>query len=179
MATAQIRTLDAGIAADIAPFLATEGFTYDRRHRTFRKEARECTQLINFQVGTRSMEGLFAVNLGIYHPKYREDPDSVSPKVPEECHCLIRERLSVLRDTMLTSIFRSRLTRIETSLKWWLTTATDLWWTFSENSSETQRSLTAVLDLLRRKGLTWLDKNCGVEMLRELHEEQSQRVRKI
>lgn len=179
MTTDRIKTLDAGIAADVAPFLKTEGFTYDRKRRTFMKEAFGCTQIIHFQVGVRSLEGSFSVNLGIYRPIYRANSSAIAPKVPEECHCLIRERLSVLRDALLTTFFRSRLAQTDTPLAWWLTTPTDQWWRFSGCPKETQRSLRVVQDLLRTKGLAWLNMKTSVATLREMHEKRSHHATKI
>lgn len=178
MSSTRIITLECGIASEIAPMLIQRGFAYDRKQRTFRRPVGACVQIIHFQVGTRFMDGFFSVNLGIYHPIYREDPSSGAPKIPEECHCLVRERLSALRDTTLTRLFRPRFARVDNFLKWWLTTPADVWWKFSENYGETAESVLSVLHLLQSKGVAWLDEKSSEAVLRQIHEEQQRRMGK-
>ena len=179
MTSARLKELEKSISTEVSPVLRQEGFVFDRRMRTFRRQVGSCFQIINFQLGTRSMEGHFTVNLGIYHPVYREDPNSECPEFPEESHCLIRERLSLLRDTTLTKIFRHKFKQVDSFLKWWLTTPTDVWWKFSEAPGQTRNSMAAVLTLLQARGLPWLEAACSVEKLRTIHGEHQRRRGKI
>lgn len=85
------------IRAVVAPALEDTGFDFDGS-RTFRRfvPGTQYVQIVNFQLGQRSMEGRFTVNLGVYHPEHcaaRDEPRKVT-----DAHCLPdhRERLGVL-----------------------------------------------------------------------------------
>ena len=179
MTSPRIKKLEDIISAVVAPVLEGAEFAFDKRKRTFRRQVGVCTQIVNFQAGVRSMEGLFAVNLGVYHPIYREDSSKIAPQFPEEPHCLIRERLSVLRDTMITRLFPARFKKSDSFFKWWLATPTDLWWKFSEESGTTVESLSKVLMLLQSRGIAWLEANTQEARLREIHEYIQRRLGKI
>src|SRR5437773_9154548 len=64
MATDRMRALEDGIKQFIKPEMIAQSFSYDSSTRTFRRPCRECTQIVNFQAGVRTMAGKFTVNLG-------------------------------------------------------------------------------------------------------------------
>jgi len=113
------------------------------------------------------MEGQFTVNLGVYHPEYRDSakykPVSDHPK---EYDCLVRARLSTLRDTPITRSFRPRIHSPDTFLKWWLVTADDKWWPFSEDEGQVERQLESLCSLLLNTGLEWLERHSDPTLLK-------------
>ena len=171
MSTARIKALDAAIRQALKPHLSEQGFAYDAGSRTFRRKVADCTQIINVQVGVRSAEGYFTVNLAAFHPEYWVDArNSLAPEKPMEFHCLERERLSILRDTVLTRMFRPRIHSPDNFLKWWLVTPRDKWWPFSSNEIQNVRELESLSELLLTRGIHWLDTNSTATVLRTAYE---------
>ena len=173
MATDRMWALEHGIKQFIKPEMVGQSFSYDSSTRTFRRPCRECTQIVNFQVGVRTRAGKFTVNLGVFHPQYREVAAAeVHPDPPREFDCLMkfRRRLSALRYTRLTRFFQSRIHNTDSFLKWWLVTPTDKWWPFSPDESQVANQLSSVRELLFTKGLDWLNQNSDVTQLRAAHE---------
>jgi hypothetical protein len=172
MSTESLKALDAAIRAVLQPQLAELGFQYEASSRTFRKKVGECTQIVNFQVGLRSLEGRFTVNLGVFHPDVRTDTGtSLMPQKPREFHCLARVRLAVLRDTPVTRLFRPFISKPDTSLKWWLITPSDSWWPFTADEAANSGQLTKLRGLLLTRGTSWLDARSDVAALRRAVEQ--------
>ncbi len=160
MTTDRIKVLTAAIRQRLKPVLFAHGFVCDQNARTFRKSVAGCTQIINVQVGVRSLQGQFTINLGVYHPEFRADayfaPVSSHPM---EHQCVVRRRLSSLRETGLTRLFRSWIRSEDSFLKFWLLTPGDKWWPFSADEQQIASSIASVETLLLAKGLDWLAQN--------------------
>ena|SRR5690606_13550629 len=81
----------------VVPALKEAGFVFDGS-RTFRRFVQDTkyVQIVNFQLGVRSMKERFTVNLAVYHPEHCAS--LVEPKKVTDAHCLPghRERLGVL-----------------------------------------------------------------------------------
>lgn len=169
MTSERIKVLERSIREVLETDLRSRRFVYDRNSRTFRKEAGDCTQIINFQAGLRSLEGRFAVNLAVYHPLYSLDSivGKKSPK-PRDYDCVVRVRLSMLRDTVFTRLF-SRLIQRPNSIITWLATPTDSWWSFDDGEMVVRSELNTVLKLLNNKGFSWLERNSDIAVLKEAH----------
>jgi hypothetical protein len=179
MATERMRALEDGIKQLIKPEMAEQSFSYDSATRTFRRPCGECTHIVNFQVGVRLMEGKFTVNLGVFHPEYRDRAAAQGHgKPPREFDCLMefRRRLSTLRSTPLTSFFQSRIRNTDRFLKWWLVTPTDKWWPFTADTSQVAKQLTSVSKLLFTRGLDWLNRNSDVTRLKAAHEKRKPKI---
>ena len=163
-----LKALGAALRSSLEPMLASHGFSFEPGTRTFRRAAGDCTQILNVQVGVRSMEGRFTVNLGVFHPQYNAIVihGGALPDKPLEYQCVVRERLSVLRDTILTRYFRPRIEKKDTFLKFWLTTPTDEWWRFSSSEAQITSELAAVQRLLLERGLPWLQQHSDVAVLK-------------
>lgn len=158
MSTARIKALDAAIRETLKPDLEAQGFKYEAGSRTFRKPVGECTQVINVQVGVRSMEGRFTINLGVYHPSHRSGADGVPPtKSPKESDCRERKRLGGLRDTFFSKFFRGEVGDDANFLKWWLATPSDKWWSFTSDEQHNARQLSSLKELLMTRGTAWLN----------------------
>jgi len=168
--TSRIIVLERGVVEQLKPFLEKRGFTYEPRTRTFRRVSDELTQIIDIQVGQRSMEGSFTVNLGVFHPRYFDKTiDKAPPANPREFHCLAeyRQRLGQLRDTLLTKTMKRWVKNTEHWFSWWLVTPPDRWWKFSGLEGEVRRSLENVIEVLKNQGIPWLEENADVEKLRQ------------
>ena len=177
MTTTRLEVLNNSVRREVRPNLTAIGFKYDSASRTFRRSRGDCTQIINFQAGVRSHEGRFTVNLGAYHPTYRENSgSSPPPERPKAYDCLLQERLSVFRDTLITRVGRHFISEPNTFIKWWLVTPSDYWWRFSEDPAVTDSAIRSVLKILLPRGLNWLDDNCNEESLRAKYAKQ-RRVR--
>lgn len=169
--SSRIIVLESGVVNQLKPLLEQKGFTYTANTRTFRRASGELTQIIDIQIGQRIMEGHFAVNLGVFHPRYFDKIcEATPPKNPREFHCLFeaRQRLGQLHDTWLTKIMKRILSNTENSLSWWLVTPPDRWWKFSALEGEVNRSLNSVIVVLEKYGLPWLEDNSDVGKLREI-----------
>ncbi len=102
MATDRMRALEDGIKQFIKPEMIAQSFSYDSSTRTFRRPCRECTQIVNFQAGIRTMAGKFTVNLGVFHPQFREVAAAeVQPDPPREFDCLARVWIGSIGTAML------------------------------------------------------------------------------
>lgn len=175
MKTERIKVLAARIKEVIAPSLIAANFTYEPATRTFRRAFQDCVQIINLQAGVRSLEGRFTVNLAVFHPQYSDLISTTAlPVNPKEYDCLteFRVRLSTLRETFLTRLFRGRISHPNTFLKWWLVTPSDRWWNFSANEQQVDRSLQSIHQLLMGPGLAWLDQNSNPDVLRAAYEKR-------
>lgn len=175
MATDRIRALANGISKVIKPEMVSRGFHYDSSTRTFRKPSDECTQIVNFQAGVRTMEGQFKVNLAVYHAHYRNPAPPSDPDCPRECNCLweFRKPLSHLRDTPFRKFFRLFLRNSDG----WLVTPTDYWWPFTSDEAQVAKELGFVRGLLLDRGLDWLDRNSDVPRLKVTHDKMLLRMK--
>jgi len=123
------------------------------------------------QSGVRAIEGRLTVNLAIFHPVYRQgEAASPVPERPKEYDCLLRARLSTLRDTPITKFFRSRIAKPSGLLGWWLITPADYWWQLSDDEAKVQDELKRIEVLLVDRGLDWLALNCDEAGLKEAYE---------
>ncbi|MGZ4971941.1 MAG: DUF4304 domain-containing protein [Limisphaerales bacterium] len=159
--------------------MLVQGFSYDSPARTFRRSSGGCTQIVNFQVGVRTMEGKFTVNLGVFHQDYHQKTSAEVPaKPPRESDCLMefRRRLSVLRYTPVTAFFQSLIHNHDSFLKWWLVTPIDKWWAFTSDEPQVAKQLTCVRELLFTRGLEWLNQNSDVTLLGAAHEKLKPKV---
>ena len=142
MTTTRLKVLNNSVRRKVGPKLTAIGFEYDSASRTFRRPRGDCTQIINFQAGVRSYEGRFTVNLGVYHPTYRENSEnSPPPEKPTAYDCLLQQRLSVFRDTLMTRVGRHFISEPNTFIKWWLVTPSDYWWRFSQDPAVTDSAI--------------------------------------
>jgi hypothetical protein len=163
----QLRVLHAAIRSVVRPALTPLGFVCDRSPRTFRKPVGECMQVINFQAGQRFMEGRFTINLGVYHPRFRQGLESdPAPSSAQEYDCILRERLGTLRDTLISRFSRRFISTSDTFIKWWLVTPGDKWWCFSDAEDITVREVRSALQLLVSRGIPWLDSHSDDAQLR-------------
>lgn len=134
--------------------LGIRGFHFDG-HRTFRRAVgRGVIQIINLQLGERSLQGMFTVNLAVYVPGESAQRTTSGLCLPEkimEFHCvpdrrrrlgtLVPRRLEALQTLPLIGLFFVRR---------------DMWWRCSRHDI-TATSLSSVLDALEKYGLDWLD----------------------
>jgi hypothetical protein len=172
----RIKALNAAIRESLQPPLLERSFHYEASTRTFRKAVGECTQIVNVQVGLRSLEGRFTVNLAIFHPEYRPGSDrGALPRAPEECDCWERTRLGMLRDTLVSKLLGRKFGDDANFLLWRLTTPTDKWWPFTPSEAENRRRLESVKALLFERGLNWLEAKSDVSALRNTHEMKTRR----
>jgi len=176
MSTERIKALNAAIRDSLRSPLLEKGFDYEASKRTFRRAAGECTQIVNVQVGLRSLEGQFTVNLAVFHPEYRPSLDRVPlSRLPEDWDCWERARLGMLRDTLASRVLGFKFSDDSNYFLWRLTTAADKWWPFGADESENRHQLENLRGLLFTRGLSWLEAKSDVSVLRRMHE-MKQRV---
>jgi len=117
MNAASLEPLEAAICQVIQPEMERRNFAHEgartREHSAgiFRRQTGACTQIVEFQVGDRTLAGKFTVNLAVYHPQYCEPALlDFRPEQPSEGDCLMdfRLRLSVLRFSPLVRFYRNR-----------------------------------------------------------------------
>lgn len=115
------------------------------------------------------MEGQLTVNLALFHPQYNAVAiyGETCPERPREYHCVLRKRLSCLRETLLTRYFQPRVHNTDSFLGHWLTTPTDKWWRFTANEEQVIAELKSVERLLQAKGIPWLERNSEESVLKD------------
>lgn len=159
--------------------MAARGFRYDSRSRTFRRTAGEFTQIVNIQVGVRSLEGRFTVNLGVFHPAFAAaSAPAPDPARPMEYECLpeCRARLGLLQPTAFTRFFQRRIRNPRSFIEHWLVTPFDKWWRFGAGAVQVGAALAAVKRMLLERGLPWLDANSDVGVMEHALAERKRRL---
>ncbi|TXH65425.1 MAG: DUF4304 domain-containing protein [Lysobacteraceae bacterium] len=146
----RVSVFDQALREIAVPALAARGFRFDGS-RTFRRlaEHSRVSQIINFQLGQRSMAGKFTVNLGIY---VDGDSSGINPSRAQEHDCLFERRRRIgalipLRFPGLAAL----------PFVGFLFGTRDRWWSFSENPSRTASSLSAAVEQITAHGLDWLN----------------------
>ncbi len=138
----------------VRPGIQARGFVFDGS-RTFRRvmPGGDVAQIINFQLGQRSLEGKFAVNLGVYvRGEVGANPDELTAEKAFEYHC------STPRRTRLGTLIPARIPALENvPLLGALFGPQDVWWVFSDDPARTEASLRTAVDVLERHGYSWLD----------------------
>ena len=133
------------------PALAQHGFAFDGK-RTFRRvsDAPRVSDIINFQLGQRSMSAKFTVNLGIFA---EGDAPGVSVGQAKEYDYLTQRRTRI-GSLMLKSPTLSKLPWVG-----FLFGVPDKWWWFSETYAQTRASVTAAVETLVTTGVGWFATN--------------------
>ena len=141
---------DKALRGIAVPALSTHGFKFDGS-RTFRRlsQGGRICQIINFQLGQRSMEGKFTVNLGIFA---EEDCPAVSANGAHEYDCRSQRR------TRIGALIPLRFPKLANlPFVGFLYGAPDKWWSFSEDESHTYEAVSTVVDTISAYGLGWLN----------------------
>ena len=132
----------------VVPVLAKHGFKFDG-NRTFRRLSADqrVSELVNFQLGQRSLSGKFTVNLGVY---VDGDSSGINVGQAKEHHCphdrrtrighLIPAKLPVLAKLpYIGLLFGHR----------------DKWWSFSGDIAQLRAILSTVVAKIVLYGLPW------------------------
>ena len=147
--SAQSVTFDKALREASVPALARFDFAFDGS-RTFRLVApdRKSVQIINFQLGQRSLSGKFTVNLGVF---LDADEPGTDPSKATESACPFerRSRLGLVRPVLFPRL-------AERPYLWLFFGAKDKWWTFSSELPLTLRQVAAATDSITSYGLPWL-----------------------
>lgn len=134
--------------------LSNHGFTFNGG-RTFRRvsvDGRTCP-IIDFQLGQRSRAGKFTTNRGVFSEDDQPGLSAHRANV-DDCNFGQRRRIGTLIPLRFPTL---------TSLPWigFLFGSPDKWWRFSADPSHTNAALSAAVDELIIRGLSWL--NAGIE----------------
>lgn len=150
----RLKTFDLCLRKTIREPLRAQGFAFDGS-RTFRRSpnAGPIRQIINFQLGQRSYEGMFAVNLGVYIPSEANVlvPIDLDPNKAMPWHCVLShtKRLGKLLPPKFPTL---------AALPYFgaFFGPQDVWWCFSADATETNYSLSIALATLEGYGFSWL-----------------------
>jgi hypothetical protein len=154
--TKRAKTFDKVLKEVAVPELKKTGFHYDGG-RTFRKIINNGTavQIINLQLGQRSKEGKFTVNLGVFHAG---DSAGVILANAYEYHCKWAKRIRI------GQLIPSKLRRLQViPFIGWLFGSFDRWWKFSEDSHLTRKNIALITDIIISYGITWLESKVAAE----------------
>ncbi len=137
------------LRSDVKPFLTNKGFEFDNS-RTFRRASGKNNQIeiINFQLGVRSMEGKFTVNLGVYEPTDDQKFD-LQKVMPHDCADFAQARLGEIIPAKLNNFNNMPILGFFFG-------QSDRWWRFTEDEFKTKKNMQAVVDILNKYGLNWL-----------------------
>ena len=146
--TARTEAFDEAIGLVIVPALAHLGFV-PGRGRTFRRLCADGTaaDIVNFQLGVRSLEGRFTVNLGLF---LAEDAPDVAVNQAKEYNCspARRSRLGLIRPPRFPRLAALPLVGLPFQPR-------DTWW--RAEPGHVKDSLREALNLLLAEGLPWLE----------------------
>jgi hypothetical protein len=128
----------------LAPPLKDAGFTFDGR-RVFRRSVGERDQIVDLQVGERSMQGKFTINLAVFDP--RIDSPDVERAAVREFHCgaARRQRLGLLLPSRFAALSGVPLIGILCGPK-------DRWW-----SAYGAEGMDEAKNAFFNYGVTWLE----------------------
>lgn len=132
------------------PALSAHGFKFDgsRTFRRFSEDGHTC-QIINFQLGQRSMAGKFTVNLGVF-----ADGDSLDVRVDRaneyDCRFECRTRIGMLIPLRFPKLAKLPFIGFLFGIQ-------DKWWSFTEAPSRTGAAVTVAVDAISAYGLGWLN----------------------
>jgi hypothetical protein len=148
--TKRAKTFDKVLKEIAVPELKKNGFHFDGS-RTFRKKTNDCPTIliINFQLGQRSMEGKFTVNLGVFH-----EGDFAGIPIDKACeyHCKRDYR------TRIGQLIPSKLKSFQAiPFIGWLFGIPDRWWRFSDDKQATAKNISQVMTILKLYGMPWLN----------------------
>lgn len=139
--THRLRTL-------VAPALTAAGFVFDGS-RTFRRLTAGGTraQIVNFQMGVRSMAGRFTVNLAVYDPDDAPFAAPPAEAIESQCSHRRRMRLGVLIPGPLAAFARLPVIGVVFRPR-------DRWWRVDDGQGiEVARDATLTV------GIAWLEAN--------------------
>jgi hypothetical protein len=146
--SAQSLIFDRALRKVVVPALAGHGFTYDGS-RTFRRVSPdgERADLINFQLGQRSLEGKFTVNLGVFKA---DDRTEIAVRKAMEYHCPLQRRVRI------GLVLPPRISALaKLPVVGFLFGGQDRWWRFSADEVMTTLEMQRVVGLVIEHGLAW------------------------
>lgn len=136
------------------PELVSKGFAFDGR-RVFRRpvqlDAFTAIQIIEFQLGIKSLVGKFTANVGVFSSRFHPKGWPPVADAPVTCDCLpaMRQRLGYFFDPP-QSLLRSVLGHPKLQRH-------DFWWEQFTDEQKMAQSLQSVLNCLKVEALPWLD----------------------
>jgi len=148
--TARSDTFDECLLEVVSPKLGEIKFKFDKS-RTYRRLINNQTvvEIINFQLGQRSWEGKFTINLGVFSDDqaYEKGVD-LKKAYPYSCQyqnrigCVLPPKSELLKDVpYIGMIFGSH----------------DKWWRFSADKEFTLRQVNDVCEKIMNYGVPWLE----------------------
>lgn len=152
MAPPDLQEFDRQLLAEASPFLVSAGFVAGA-DRIFRRavehEGTHSIQIIEFQIGSRSMDGQFTVNLAVFNLQHLPAHWHKIEGEPESPDCMsdLVQRLGFFRSpqpTLLDRLFKRQLT------------PHDHWWMLSAHRPKMQSAIREVLLLISTSGFDWL-----------------------
>ena len=156
--TARLVAFNKGLRIVVVPALKQHGFVFDRS-RTFRRINKDgkVVEIINFQLGQRSTESEFTVNLAVY---VEGSIEGISAKKVYEYQCDLNLRCR------LSSLIKNRFSFLAGNplLRKWFPATQDKWWKFNENEQYTQKQQIKVLDTIVSLGFYWLESNALIQV---------------
>jgi hypothetical protein len=146
--TERALTFNRALREIAVPKLSEHGFKFDSS-RTFRRlssDQRFC-EIINFQLGQRSKEGEFTVNLGVF----REGDSQgilVSHAQEHECSHGYRIRIGAIIPIRFPKLY-------ELPIFGFLFGSKDKWWQFSSSPLVTNTAVSSAVNVLLAHGMGW------------------------
>ena len=133
----------------VSPELGELGFVYDRS-RTYRRVSADqsSVEVINFQLGQRSLEGKFTVNLGAAS---RDQANNVALSKIQPHNCQHQSRIGPVLPPRSERLKDVRYLGM-------IFGANDKWWRFSENKDFTSQQVGEVFEKILAHGIPWLEK---------------------
>lgn len=147
--SARTSAFDRALRGTALPALAAHGFRFDggRTFRRLSEDGRIC-RIVNFQLGQRSMEGKFTVNLGVF---VEGDGSGIETSRAHEYDCRRDRRARI------GALIPQRFPRlVGLPFVGFLFGSLDRWWSFSEDDARTRAAMSAAVEATVSHGLDWL-----------------------
>lgn len=171
MTSPKLKIFNRQLKKIVSPRLTIAEFKFDEK-RTFRRVLHcggiSLCQIVEFQVGIKSLTGKFTVNLAVYSNSFRPSDWKDPGDLPGSWNCLPGKSIR------LGQFYKRKRSLIERILRAPFSSS-DHWWGQSEKETAMDATFNEVTDLILGEGLAWLDENSTTRSLRAAYDDFASR----
>lgn len=171
MTSEKLKTFNRQLKKSVSPRLMSAGFAFDQK-RTFRRILKfgdiSVCQIVEFQVGIKSVTGKFTVNLGVYSNSFRPIDWNDCGELPNSWDCLPGKSVRLGRFYKPKQSLIKRIFRVPVF-------SYDHWWAQAETEKVMDETFNEVSDLILGDGSAWFDENSTISSLRSAYDDLASR----
>jgi hypothetical protein len=167
MSSPKLKIFYRQLMKSVSPRLTLAEFKFDEK-RTFRRvlncDRIPVCQIIEFQVGIKSLTGKFTVNLAVYSNSFRPSDWQDPGELPGSWNCLPGKSIRLGRFYNRKRSLIERILRVPFS-------SHDHWWAQADKETTMDATFKDVTDLILGDGLAWLNENSEIASLRSSYDD--------